>query len=175
MVIPWWDLASANYSRKLSPMVSQIRGFYHTRIRIRCQNKIIVCRPFGPIEGLRLDEAMHPLCILAVGLYRQSAAQSKRCPTATGTVKYGFKSIKSIAAITLTEKQPPTSWNQLAPQEYGFYANVKSASRSPALEPGQKSDACPTVCCPNIVPTQLFNGYAEQVASLYSNLDMKNF
>ncbi len=77
------------------------------------------------VEGLRLDEAMHPLTILATGLYRQTLPPQDGAPVRLVVPwKYGFKGIKSIVRITLTDKEPPTSWNLFAPEEYGFYANV---------------------------------------------------
>jgi sulfoxide reductase catalytic subunit YedY len=130
---------------------------------------------FPYVEGLRLDEAMHPLAILAVGLYGETLPPQSGAPFRIHVPwKYGFKSIKSIVKVTFTEKQPPTTWNLEWPQAYGFYANVNPEvdhpTHSQAMEIrlgvgnfGQR------------IKTQKFNGYNE-VASLYSGMDLhKNY
>ena len=123
-------------------------------------------------EGLRMDEAMHPLSILAVGLYGELLPNQNGAPVRLVVPwKYGFKSIKSIVAIEFTEKQPETTWAMLAPKEYGFYANVNpevdhprwSQSKERRLGEFRKRR------------TLMFNGYAEQVASMYKDLDLKKY
>jgi sulfoxide reductase catalytic subunit YedY len=124
------------------------------------------------VEGLRIDEAMHPLTILAVGLY------GKRLPNQDGAPirlvvpwKYGFKGIKSIVNIRLTEEQPPTSWNIAAPDEYGFYANV-----NPAVDHPRWSQATERrIGEYHRRPTLPFNGYADHVAGLYAGMDLRRF
>lgn len=123
-------------------------------------------------EGLRMDEAMNPLTILAVGLYGETLPNQNGAPIRLVVPwKYGFKSIKSIVSIEFTEKQPETTWEMLAPKEYGFYGNVNpevdhprwSQSRERRLGEFRKRK------------TLMFNGYAEQVAGMYKDLDMKKF
>ena len=124
------------------------------------------------VEGLRLDEAMHPLTILASGLYGEALPKQNGAPLRLVVPwKYGFKSIKSIVRITLTEKQPPTTWNQLQPREYGFYANV-----NPEVDHPRWSQASERRVGAGIFagrePTLKFNGYEEQVAGLYAGMDL---
>ena len=96
--------------------------------------------PWPYVEGLRLDEAMHPLTILAVGLYGETLPNQNGAPMRLVVPwKYGFKSIKSIVRISLVDKQPPTTWKMQNAGEYGFYSNVNPAGRPPALEPGDRA------------------------------------
>lgn len=130
------------------------------------------------LEGLRLDEAMNPLTLLATGVYGRALPPQNGAPIRLVVPwKYGLKGIKSIVKITLTREQPPTTWNSLAPGEYGFYGNV-----NPEVSHPRWSQASERFIGPGGVldvkrqPTLLFNGYAEQVASLYNGLDLrKNF
>jgi methionine sulfoxide reductase catalytic subunit len=127
---------------------------------------------FPYVEGLRLDEALHPLTILATGLYGKLMPNQNGAPVRLVVPwKYGFKSIKSIVRITLTENEPPTTWNIAIPREYGFYSNVNPSVPHPRWsqaterrigELGRRE-------------TLPFNGYAEQVASLYEGMDLKKF
>lgn len=127
-------------------------------------------------EGLRLDEAMHPLTILATGLYGKVLPNQNGAPIRLVVPwKYGFKSIKSIVAITLTDQQPQTSWQMLQPSEYGFFANV-----NPTVDHPRWSQATERRIGAGLFggreETLMFNGYAEQVASLYSGMDLaKNY
>jgi sulfoxide reductase catalytic subunit YedY len=124
------------------------------------------------VEGLRLDEAMHPLTILATGLYGETLPPQDGAPVRLVVPwKYGFKSIKSIVKITLTATEPPTTWNEYASNEYGFYSNVNpnvphprwSQARERRIgEFGQRD-------------TLIFNGYGDQVASLYTGMDLKKY
>lgn len=177
MVIPWVGFSLSELLKKAQPNSSAKYVAFTTlqdKDQMPEQNNRFSTIHWPYQEGLRLDEAMHPLCILAVGLYGKVLPNQNGAPLRLVVPwKYGFKSIKSIVAITLTEKQPPTSWNQLAPQEYGFYANVNPQVDHPRWSQAKERRLPNSLLSPNIVPTQLFNGYAEQVASLYSNLDMK--
>lgn len=127
-------------------------------------------------EGLRLDEAMHPLTILATGLYDQDMPKQNGAPLRLVVPwKYGFKSIKSIVRITLTDTQPQTTWNMLAPNEYGFYSNV-----NPTVDHPRWSQASERAIGGGLFaarqPTLMFNGYEEEVASLYDGMDLaKNY
>jgi sulfoxide reductase catalytic subunit YedY len=125
------------------------------------------------VEGLRLDEAMHPLTIMATGLYGETLPPQDGAPIRLVVPwKYGFKSIKSVVKISLVADEPPTTWNIEAPDEYGFYSNVNpnvphprwsQATEQRIGEYGKRK-------------TLLFNGYGEQVAKLYEGMDLvKNF
>jgi sulfoxide reductase catalytic subunit YedY len=122
-------------------------------------------------EGLRLDEAMHPLAILAVGLYGEVLPNQDGAPIRLVVPwKYGFKSIKSIVKIRLVSEQPVGSWQRAAPQEYGFYANVNPTVDHPRWSQARE------VRLPGVFrnrPTEMFNGYGAQVVSLYADLDLR--
>jgi sulfoxide reductase catalytic subunit YedY len=127
------------------------------------------------VEGLRIDEAMHPLTILAVGMYGQTLPNQNGAPLRLIVPwKYGFKSIKSIVEIRFSEKQPPTAWNLSAPGEYGFFANVNPAVDHPRWSQARERRIGSGFLAPPI-QTRPFNGYAEQVAGLYRGLDLKKF
>ncbi|NTS76638.1 protein-methionine-sulfoxide reductase catalytic subunit MsrP [Catenovulum sp. SM1970] len=129
------------------------------------------------VEGLRIDEAMNPLTLLAVGLY------GKELPTQNGAPirlvvpwKYGFKSIKSITRIKLVNQKPPTTWNLSAPQEYGFYANVNPKVDHPRWSQAQERRlGSGGLFSQNYIPTLPFNGYGEQVAHMYKDMDLAKF
>ena len=128
--------------------------------------------PFPYREGLRIDEAMHPLTILAVGLYGKELLPQNGAPIRLVVPwKYGFKSIKSIVRIRLREHQPHTTWNDAAPREYGFYANV-----NPAVDHPRWSQARERVLGQFFKQDTLpFNGYGAEVAHLYRHMDLKKF
>jgi sulfoxide reductase catalytic subunit YedY len=128
------------------------------------------------VEGLRMDEAMHPLTILAVGLYGEVLPNQNGAPLRLVVPwKYGFKGIKSIVEIRFTERMPPTSWNLSAPGEYGFYANVNPQVDHPRWSQAEERRIGGSLFTPK-QPTQMFNGYASEVAPLYAGLDLrKNF
>jgi sulfoxide reductase catalytic subunit YedY len=124
-------------------------------------------------EGLRLDEAMHPLTILSVGMYGKTLPNQNGAPVRLVVPwKYGFKSIKSIVKIRLTDKQPGTTWQDLAPHEYGFYANVNPDVDHPRWSQATERRLPSTFFRPNRIATRLFNGYGEQVAHLYKGMDL---
>jgi sulfoxide reductase catalytic subunit YedY len=128
---------------------------------------------FPYVEALRMDEAMHPLALLCVGLYGEVLPNQDGAPIRLVVPwKYGFKSIKSIVKIRFVEKQPPTTWNLLAPSEYGFYSNV-----NPEVDHPRWSQATERRLGELLKrPTQKFNGYSSQVAGLYNGMDLrKNF
>ena len=124
-------------------------------------------------EGLRLDEAMHPLTIMATGIYDQPIPNQNGAPLRLVVPwKYGFKSIKSIVRITLTEDEPPTSWNMSAPQEYGFYSNVNPNVDHPRWSQASERRIGGGLFAKR-VPTLMFNGYEAEVAGLYEGMDLK--
>ncbi len=127
-------------------------------------------------EGLTMAEAMHPLSFMAVGVYGKVLPNQNGAPLRTVIPwKYGFKCCKSIVRIHFTDTQPQTSWNMAAPQEYGFYSNVNPEVDHPRWSQATERRLGGGLFSPRI-PTQMFNGYAEQVASLYTGLDLaKNY
>jgi sulfoxide reductase catalytic subunit YedY len=123
------------------------------------------------IEGLRMDEAMHPLTILAVGLYGKTLMNQNGAPIRLVVPwKYGFKSIKSIVQIRFVEKQPRTSWSIANPDEYGFYSNVNPNVDHPRWSQAREK-RLPSLFAS--YKTQMFNGYGDQVASMYAGMDLK--
>jgi len=126
------------------------------------------------VEGLRLDEAIHPLTILAVGLYGETLPNQDGAPLRLVVPwKYGFKSIKSIVRISLVEKQPVTSWNREAPNEYGFYSNVNPEVDHPRWSQATERRIGEGGLFAKRRPTLKFNGYSDQVADLYSGMDLR--
>jgi sulfoxide reductase catalytic subunit YedY len=127
------------------------------------------------VEGLRLDEAMHPLTIMATGIYGKDIPNQNGAPLRLVVPwKYGFKSIKSIVRITLSDREPPTSWNKANAREYGFYSNV-----NPEVDHPRWSQASERVVGTGLFAkrqdTLMFNGYADEVASLYAGMDLAKF
>jgi methionine sulfoxide reductase catalytic subunit len=126
---------------------------------------------FPYVEGLRLDEAMHPLALLCVGMYGETLPPQDGAPVRLVVPwKYGFKSIKSLVKIKLVASQPPTTWNMATPDEYGFYSNVNPKVDHPRWSQAKES-RLPSPF--KSTPTQMFNGYGDQVASLYTGMDLK--
>jgi sulfoxide reductase catalytic subunit YedY len=173
MVIPWIGFPLRDLIARVAP-TSKARYVSFTTLldpdQMPGQRRAVLDWPY--VEGLRLDEAMHPLAILAVGLYGKPLPNQNGAPLRLVTPwKYGFKGIKSIVKIRFTETQPPTSWNLAAPDEYGFYANV-----NPAVDHPRWSQATERrIGDLRRRPTLPFNGYADQVASLYSGMDLRRF
>jgi sulfoxide reductase catalytic subunit YedY len=127
------------------------------------------------VEGLRIDEAMHPLALMVVGVYGKWLPNQSGAPLRLIVPwKYGFKSVKSIVRIRFTERQPATSWNLSAPDEYGFYANVNPAVDHPRWSQAKERRIGANFLASRI-DTQPFNGYAAEVASLYRGMDLRRF
>ena len=172
MVVPWIGYSLAALLRKAEPLGSakfvEFVSHYDPAIMLR---RPVLDWPYR--EGLRLDEAMHPLTLLAVGLYGEILPNQNGAPVRIVVPwKYGFKSAKSIVSIRLTERQPRTAWNLAAPQEYGFYSNVNPAVEHPRWSQARERRIGEL----RKRPTLMFNGYAEQVASLYQGMDLaRNF
>jgi sulfoxide reductase catalytic subunit YedY len=177
MVIPWVGFPLGELIKRFRPTSKAAYVEFTTLLdpkQMPGQRYPVIDWPY--VEGLRMDEAMHPLAILAVGLYGKVLPNQNGAPLRLVVPwKYGFKSIKSIVRIRFTTGRPRTSWEKYAPREYGFYANVNpdvdhprwSQKRERRIGSGAFWDR---------QPTQMFNGYADQVASLYRGLDlMRNF
>lgn len=171
MVIPWLGFPLAKLLDSVEPMSDARYVSFVTLLdpsRMPNQNTSILQWPYS--EGLRLDEAMHPLTILATGLYGKSLLPQNGAPLRLVVPwKYGFKGCKSIVGIRLTREQPPATWNLANPQEYGFYSNVNPMVDHPRWS--QATERRIGEFEPR--PTLLFNGYADQVGSLYRNMDLK--
>jgi sulfoxide reductase catalytic subunit YedY len=171
MVIPWAGLPLARLLNRVEPMGSAKYVAFQTLLdpaRMPGQKGSILSWPY--VEGLRMDEAMHPLTLLAAGLYGQELPAQNGAPLRLVVPwKYGFKGIKSIVKISVVSERPPTTWNESAPSEYGFFSNVNpdvphprwsQATEQRIGEGGRR-------------PTLLFNGYADQVGRLYAGMDLR--
>ncbi|SHO56262.1 protein-methionine-sulfoxide reductase catalytic subunit MsrP [Vibrio quintilis] len=175
MVIPWIGFPLASLLKRFQPTSRAKYVAFTTIVRpeqMPAQKSRFSTIKWPYVEGLRIDEAMHPLTLLAVGLYGKTLPNQNGAPFRLVVPwKYGFKSIKSVVKIELTETQPPTTWSQIAPQEYGFYANVNPAVDHPRWTQKEERRLPSGLFRPNIIPTQLFNGY-DEVASLYEGMDL---
>lgn len=174
MVIPWVGFPLSKLLNAVEPMSKATHVAFTTYFdakQMPDSGSAGIDLPY--VEGLRLDEAMHPLTLLATGLYGKTLPNQNGAPVRLVVPwKYGFKSIKSVVKITLTDREPPTTWNLANPGEYGFYSNVNptvdhprwSQSRERRIGEGGTRESL------------MFNGYADQVASLYAGMDLrKNF
>lgn len=173
MVIPWVGFSLKNLLDKVEPLgTARYVAFETLYDPERMQSSFSAGIDFPYVEGLRLDEAMHPLTILATGLYGKQMPNQNGAPIRLVVPwKYGFKSIKSIVRITLTDREPPTTWNIAAPDEYGFYSNVNPSVRHPRWSQASERRIGEI----GMRETLLFNGYAEQVAHLYEGMDLRKF
>jgi sulfoxide reductase catalytic subunit YedY len=171
MVIPWVGVSLGEVLKRFEP-TSRAKYVEFTSLADPGQmpgvRSPVLDWPYT--EGLRMDEAMHPLAILAVGLYGQELPAQNGAPIRLVVPwKYGFKSIKSIVRIRFTETQPATAWNKASPREYGFYSNVNPAVDHPRWSQA-KERRIGEFFRRNTLP---FNGYADQVAGLYTGMDLK--
>jgi sulfoxide reductase catalytic subunit YedY len=177
MVVPWIGFPLASLLQRFEPTSSaRYVKFYtlHDPEQMRGQRSLFSSIDWPYVEGLRMDEAMHPLTLLAVGLYGKVMPNQNGAPVRLVVPwKYGFKSIKSIVKIELTSRRPKTTWELLAPHEYGFYANVNPAVDHPRWSQKTERRLPSTLFSPNRIDTRLFNGYGEQVAQLYKGMDLR--
>ena len=173
MVIPWIGIELGSVLKRFQPNSRAKYVEFVTLMdadNLPGQKRQILDWPYR--EGLRIDEAMHPLTLLSVGLYGKVLPNQNGAPVRLVVPwKYGFKSIKSIVAIRLTEQQPATSWNLSAPREYGFYANVNPEVDHPRWSQARERK----IGHLRKTPTEMFNGYGEQVASMYSQMDLSRW
>lgn len=177
MVIPWVGFPLSNLIKKAEPLPSAKFVAFQTILapdQMPGQKDDVLQWPY--VEGLRMDEAMHPLAILAVGLYDQVLPNVDGAPLRLVVPwKYGFKGIKAIVKVSFTDKMPPTTWNIMAPNEYGFYSNVNPTVDHPRWSQATERRIGDSLFAPKR-KTLMFNGYADQVAGLYSGMDLrKNF
>ncbi len=170
MVVPWVGVPLAGVLARFEPTSKAKYVAFRTVFRpeeMPGQTRAILDWPY--VEGLRIDEAMHPLALLAVGLYGEVLPNQNGAPIRLVVPwKYGFKSIKSIVAIEFTGEQPPTTWNRAAPREYGFYSNVNPEVDHPRWS--QKRERRIGELFRR--ETLMFNGYADEVAGLYAGMDL---
>ena len=176
MVIPWLGFSLSKILEKASP-TSKGKFVEFTSVydpeQMPGQRYPILKWPYK--EGLRIDEAMHPLTTLVTGLYNKELPNQNGAPLRLIIPwKYGFKSTKAIVNIKLVEKMPTSSWMRASPKEYGFYSNV-----NPNVDHPRWSQASERVVGSGIlserIPTQMFNGYGDEVANLYSGMDLKKY
>jgi sulfoxide reductase catalytic subunit YedY len=171
MVIPWLGVPLGDVLRRFEPTPHAKYVAFTTLLdpeQMPGQRRRVLEWPYR--EGLRLDEAMHPLTILATGMYGRDLPNQNGAPLRLVVPwKYGFKSIKSIVRIELVREQPPTSWNMSAPDEYGFYSNVNPDVDHPRWS--QRSER--RIGEFRRRPTLAFNGYGDQVASLYAGMNLR--
>ena len=173
MIIPWQGFQLSALLNKLGVQAGAKYVAFETLVRpseMRGQNGGSIQWPYR--EGLRLDEAMHPLAFMATGLYGKPLPNQSGAPIRMVVPwKYGFKSAKALVRISLTETQPATTWNTLAANEYGFYANVNPQVDHPRWSQASERRVGGGLFAGRI-DTQMFNGYGDQVASLYSGQDL---
>ena len=176
MVVPWngfeladlLDLAGIQSSAKYVAFETLYRPE-----EMPGQEMFVLDWPY--VEGLRLDEALHPLTIMATGIYGRDIPNQNGAPLRLVVPwKYGFKSIKSIVKITLTDKEPPTSWNIANPREYGFYSNVNPEVDHPRWSQASERPLGGGLFARRI-PTLMFNGYADEVGDLYKGMNLRKF
>lgn len=179
MVLPWQGIPLAEVLKRFEP-TSKARFVAFTSLADPQQMPGVNYRsidwPYR--EGLRIDEAMHPLTLLATGLYGKPLPQQNGAPVRLVVPwKYGFKGIKSIVSIRFVEKMPETSWNMLQPDEYGFFSNVNPNVDHPrwSQKTERRISGTASKLFAERIPTRLFNGYAEQVAGMYKGLDLKKW
>jgi sulfoxide reductase catalytic subunit YedY len=179
MVIPWVDFPLSEVLKRAERLGRAKYVAVESLLRpseMPGQNGLLQLLDWPYVEGLRLDEAMHPLTILAIGLYGETLPNQNGAPLRLVVPwKYGFKSIKSIVRIRLVESRPETSWNKQNPREYGFYSNVNPNVDHPRWSQASEHRLGEGGLFAKRRPTLMFNGYADQVASLYSGMDLREF
>ncbi len=173
MVVPWLGVPLGDMLKRFEPTSNAKYVRFDTVLdpdNLKGQRSSILQWPYT--EGLRIDEAMHPLSFMAVGLYGKTLPAQNGAPLRLVMPwKYGYKSIKSIVKIEFVEEQPDTSWNLSAPHEYGFYSNVNPSVSHPRWSQARERRIDGNVLSAKI-DTQMFNGYADEVASLYTGMDL---
>ncbi len=176
MVIPWLGFPLADLVQMVRPLSAAKFARFETAYRpdeMRGTRSSFALIDWPYVEGLRMDEAMHPLSLLAVGMYGRVLPNQNGAPLRLVVPwKYGFKSIKSIVRISFVREQPRTTWQSMAPEEYGFYANVNPQVSHPRWSQARERRLPGSLFSPNVRDTLLLNGYADQVADLYASMDL---
>jgi sulfoxide reductase catalytic subunit YedY len=177
MVVPWVGFSLNNLLKPAKPLSTakfvKFTAIHQPEAMPKQRNHAMLEWPY--VEGLRIDEAMHPLTILAVGMYGDILPKQNGAPLRLVVPwKYGFKSIKAVVKIELLRRAPITTWNKFAPNEYGFYANVNPAVAHPRWSQNSERQLGSGFFTSRR-QTELFNGYGEQVASLYRDMNLRHF
>jgi methionine sulfoxide reductase catalytic subunit len=175
MVIPWVGYSLSEFISAMEPLPSA----KYVQFLSDSDKKDMPSKAFGydwPYsEGLRMDEAMNPLCLLTFGCYGEVLPNQNGAPVrVVSPWKYGFKNGKAIVKIVFTDKQPRTLWNEIGSDEYGFYANVNPKVDHPRWSQAHER-RIDSSAFPKTIPTQMFNGYSDQVASLYAGMDLRKY
>jgi sulfoxide reductase catalytic subunit YedY len=177
MVIPWLGIPLAEVIKQFKPTGNARYVRFETLndpLHMPGQRSSFALLDWPYREGLRMDEAMHPLTLMAVGMYGRELPNQNGAPLRLVVPwKYGFKSIKSIVRISFVNEQPPTTWQSMAPNEYGFYANVNPEVDHPRWSQAKERRLPSGLFSPNVRETQIFNGYAEEVSGLYTGMDLR--
>ena len=177
MVIPWIGYPLSEFLKRFEPTSKAKYVEFKTLVDPRQmpgQTEPALNWPY--VEGLRMDEAMHPLTLLGLGLYGEVLPNQNGAPVRLVVPwKYGFKSAKSLVKIRFTEKQPATAWNKAAAQEYGFYSNVNPNVSHPRWSQATERRIGEDGLFSKKRKTAMFNGYEAQVAQLYAGMDLKKF
>lgn len=173
MVVPWNGVELADVLKKAGVQANGKYVAFETVVQeenmVGVQRRVL---DFPYVEGLRMDEAMHPLTLLATGIYGEPLANQSGAPIRVVVPwKYGYKSIKSIVRITVTDREPPTSWNKANAHEYGFYSNVNPTVDHPRWSQATHREIGGGLFAKRL-PTLMFNGYEDEVASLYAGMDL---
>jgi len=176
MVVPWVGIPLADMLKRFAPNSKAKYVAFETLndpVQMPGQRRPVLEWPY--VEGLRIDEAMHPLTLMTVGVFGEQLPTQNGAPLRLIVPwKYGFKSIKSIVRITFTEEEPPTSWNNAAAREYGFYSNVNPGKDHPRWSQKKERSIGDSFFTPK-KPTLMFNGYADEVAGLYTGMDLSRY
>jgi sulfoxide reductase catalytic subunit YedY len=182
MVVPWLGFSLSNILKQADPTSKAKYVAFETledpkQMPGQRSRRVGGGIDYPYVEGLRIDEAMNPLTLMSVGLYGKTLPPQNGAPIRLVVPwKYGFKSIKSIVGIKLVEKMPPTTWNMLAAKEYGFYANVNPEVDHPRWsQASERRITSGGLFARNRIETLPFNGYGEEVAHLYKNMNLRKF
>lgn len=179
MVIPWIGFPLGKLLQRFEPTGNARYVEFTTLLdpeQMPEQNSFFASIDYPYVEGLRMDEAMHPLTLMAVGMYGETIPPQNGAPLRLVVPwKYGFKSIKSIVRIHFRTDKPNTTWEKTAANEYGFYANVNPMVDHPRWSQAKERRLPGSFPTSNRIPTRLFNGYEEQVGSLYQGMDLNKF
>ena len=177
MVIPWVGYSLSEFIKECNPLPSakyvQFLSYFNWKVDKWAGEDATIAWPYS--EGLRMDEAMNPLTLLTFGLYGETLPNQDGAPVRIVVPwKYGFKSAKSIVTVRFVDKQPPTTWNDQAPSEYGFYSNVNpNVDHVPWSQKTERRIGLPFY--DQFRTTLMFNGYTDQVASLYNGMDLRKY
>jgi sulfoxide reductase catalytic subunit YedY len=176
MVVPWIGFPLSTMLQQFKPTAKakfvEFTTIYNPEVMIGQRGKAL---DWPYVEALRIDEAMHPLAFMATGMYDEDLPKQNGAPLRLVVPwKYGFKSIKAIVKIRFSETMPATAWNKMAAGEYGFYANVNPDVPHPRWSQSRERILGASIFTPKR-KTELFNGYGEQVASLYTGMDLKKY